>query len=105
MHPSEGCPEEKAMTRNCTHCQAPFSGRDLAKAESKEMEHERKLRGLHGVRFLYYTCARCGRDDIFVEVYPMPGETSEQLHQRREELEATARQLTADRVEVVVTQK
>jgi hypothetical protein len=69
------------------------------------MEAERKALGLQGILFRYYTCSRCGQADIFVDLRPLPGETDADFHQRRDELEATLRQLHADRVDIVVVKK
>ncbi len=91
--------------RECSHCHKPLSPQELAKEESKGMETERKALGLQGVRFLYYNCAGCGYADIFVDVHPVEGEPVEAFRERRQELESAVRQLHAERVEVVVTEK
>lgn len=90
------------MQRHCAHCQQALTPRDFHKEESKDMERERKARGLDGMRFLYYACSQCGHTDIFVELHHLPEETDEAFQQRRQELEATARQLHAEGSEVVV---
>ena len=91
--------------RECSHCHKSLSPQELAKEESKGMEAERKALGLQGVRFLYYNCAGCGYADIFVDVHPVLGEPAAAFRQRRQELESAVRQLHAERVEVVVTEK
>jgi len=91
--------------RECSHCHKPLSPQELAREESAGMEAERKALGLQGVRFLYYNCTGCGYADIFVDIHPLEGETHDAFRQRRRELETTVRQLHADRVEVVVTEK
>lgn len=90
------------MLRNYAHCYRPFEPQDLARAESKGMEAERKALGLQGVLFRYYVCPQCGYADIFVDVRPLPGEPAEAFQDRWDELEATVRQLHADQVEVVL---
>lgn len=91
--------------RKCSHCHKPLTPEELAREESKGMEAERIALGLQGVRFLYYNCSECGYADIFVDVHPMIGETVERFRQRREELESAVRQLHAERVEIVVTDR
>jgi hypothetical protein len=93
------------VIRECTSCHKPFTPQELAREESKGMEAERKALGLGGILFRYYTCARCGQADIFVDVRPTRGESDEDFRRRRGELEATVRQLHADRVDVVVVPK
>ena len=91
--------------RECSHCHKPLSPQELAREESQGMEAERKALGLQGVRFLYYNCNGCGYADIFVDIHPVVGETRDAFRQRRWELESTVRQLHAERVEVVLTEK
>ncbi len=92
------------MQRQCTQCHRPFTARDLAREESRGMEAERKSLGLQGVLFRYYNCPQCGHADIFVDLRPLPGEAPEDFRQRRDELEATVRQLQGERVEVVLNE-
>jgi hypothetical protein len=66
------------------------------------MESERKAAGLAGVRFLYYHCSTCLKDDIFVDVLPRPGESEEDFRVRRSAMEDAARAMHSDQVEVVV---
>ena len=91
--------------RQCSHCHKPLTPQELVKDISTGMELERKALGLEGVRFLYYTCSGCGYADIFVDVHAIEGEAAEQFQQRRRELDAAVRQLHAERVEVIVTNK
>ncbi len=93
------------MVRVCSHCREPFTSRDLARSVSRDLEHERKAQGVRGVHFVYYACPHCGYADIFVDLLPLQGETPEQYRQRREEMEATARQLQGEQVEVVVNER
>jgi hypothetical protein len=91
--------------RECSHCHKPLSPQELAREESAGMEAERKALGLQGVRFLYYNCTGCGYADIFVDIHPVEGETPDVFRHRRRELETTVRQLHAERVEVILTEK
>ncbi|HVK10148.1 MAG TPA: hypothetical protein VM597_15375 [Gemmataceae bacterium] len=92
------------MDRECTRCRRPFVAADLCRDESKGMEAERKAAGLAGVRFLYYHCPGCDTDDIFVDVLPLEGETTDDYLRRRDALEATVRELhdTTGKAEAVV---
>jgi hypothetical protein len=90
------------MRRECTRCQRPFIPTDLAKEESKGMEAQRKAAGLEGVRFLYYRCPVCEKDDIFVDVLPRPDETPEKYRVRKDAMEDAARTMHSEQVEVVV---
>ena len=91
--------------RECSHCHKPLTAQELAREESKGMEAERKALGLQGVRFMYYNCTGCGYADIFVDVHPIKDEPTDSFRERRRQLESTVRQLHADRVEVVLTEK
>jgi hypothetical protein len=93
------------MMRTCSHCQRPFTPQDLSKEESKGMEAERKALGLQGVLFRYYTCPACHYADIFLDVTRLKGETEDDYRRRRAELEATARNLHSERVEVVIDER
>jgi hypothetical protein len=92
----------KHMHRECTRCRRQFGPPDLAKEESKGMETGRKAAGLEGVRFLYYRCPVCEKDDIFVDVLPRPDETPEKYRERRDAMEDVARAMHSEQVEVVV---
>jgi hypothetical protein len=91
------------MKRECTSCRRSFVPVDLAREESRGMESQRKAAGLQGVRFLYYHCPGCGSNDIFVDVLPREGESSEEFETRRAAMEEAARALHADQLDVVVT--
>jgi hypothetical protein len=93
------------MQRQCTHCDRPFTAKDLVKELSKGMEAERKASGLAGVLFRYYSCPACGHADIFVDVNPLPREGPEDLLRRRQALEEAARGLHGEQVEVVLCDK
>lgn len=91
------------MMRLCSQCGKEFTPQELDREDSKGMESERKARGLEGVLFRYYTCSACGRADIFVDVLPLEGESEGEFRRRKEELEATLKQLEGEGVEVVVS--
>jgi hypothetical protein len=93
------------MMRCCTNCQATFSPQDLDREESKEMEADRKAQGLQGILFRRYRCSHCGFENIFVDLLPLPGETAEEFQRRKDDLEATARELQAEKTAVVVQEK
>ena len=90
------------MHRDCTRCRRPFGPADLSRADSKNMEHDRKAAGLTGVRFLYYRCPGCGADDIFVDILPLPGESEDEYRGRQAAMEGVVRGLHDDRVDAVV---
>jgi hypothetical protein len=93
------------MQRFCAHCHREFTREDFVKEQSRGMEAERRAYGLQGVRFLYYRCPACGFADIFVDIHPLAGESAEEFRQRRESLEAAARRVHADDVEIVVAER
>lgn len=93
------------MMRECVHCHQKFLPVDLAKEVSKEIEHDRKAAGVQGVLFRCYMCSHCGQENLFVDLHPIPGETPEEFHCRRDDLEATIRQSPQAGVEVAVTVK
>jgi hypothetical protein len=64
------------------------------------MEAERQDQGLEGMQFLYYRCSACGRASIFVDVYPLTGESDEAFHRREDELEAAVKPLHDEWVDV-----
>ena len=90
------------MHRECTRCKRPFVPADLRREESKNMLAERKAAGLDGVRFLYYHCAECGMNDIFVDIVPRESESDEDYQERRDTMESVVRGLHADGVDAVV---
>ena len=90
------------MKRNCTRCDRPFAPGDFAREESRGMESERKEAGLVGVRFLYYRCAGCGVEDIFIDILPREGESPEDYATRYAAMLAAARNLHTEKTDVVV---
>jgi hypothetical protein len=91
------------MMRQCTRCGRAFAPGDLARDESRGMESERKEVGLLGVRFLYYRCAGCAAEDIFIDVLPRDGESAADYATRHAAMLAAARGLHAEKTDVVVT--
>lgn len=90
------------MQRECTHCQRPFTAGDLVRDESRNMESERKAAGLTGVRFVYYHCPACGKNDIFVDILPLHDEPAEAFQSRRKDMESVVQQLHTDETDAVV---
>jgi hypothetical protein len=76
------------MLQKCSHCQKDLTPQEWARDESEAMEAERHEQGVEGMRFRYYTCSACGRASIFVDVYPLAGESDEEFHRRWDVLEA-----------------
>jgi len=93
------------MLRECSHCHRPFTAQDFVKEESRNMEADRKALGLEGVRCLYYTCPACGYADLFLDLLHRDGETTEQFEERRAGLESAVKQVHAEQVEVVLTER
>ena len=79
------------MRRNCIRCERGFAPSDLCRAQSREMESQRKAAGLRGFRFLNYRCSACGLDNIFVEVMSLEEEPISQVEYRRKIMERIAR--------------
>ena len=90
------------MMRSCSHCGKEFTPQELSREDTKGLEAERKALGLEGVLFRYYTCSACGYADIFVDIHPLEGESEEAFGRRRDELEATLKQMEGEGVEIVV---
>jgi len=59
-------------------------------------------RGVEGVAFRIYTCPRCQKDDLFVDVCPLPGESIDAFHQRKRDLERLIEELPSSDADVVV---
>ena len=69
------------------------------------MEADRRALGLQGVRFLSYACPECGYDDIFVDLHPLQGESLEDFHRRRGELETAVREFHGKMVQAVLCER
>jgi hypothetical protein len=90
----------------CDECQCVLSDAHLLHQENKKMEAARRAYGLDGLRFHYFNCPRCGHDNVFLALTPVPGETNEDLKARRAHLESTIRSVKGHRTSVrVVTPK
>jgi hypothetical protein len=74
----------------------------LAREESRGLESERKEAGLVGVRFLYYRCAGCEGEDIFIDIVPREGESPEDYATRYVAMLAAARNMHTEKTDVVV---
>jgi hypothetical protein len=90
--------------RKCSHCGKNYTPQELASEESKGMEADRKAVGLGGVLFRYYCCSACGHGDIFIDIHPLPGESDEDFR-RRDELEATVREVHAEGVAISLVER
>jgi hypothetical protein len=93
------------MFRQCSHCGRPFTAPDLCKDVTKNLEARRMASGVDGVVFRVYACAACAKDDVFVDVSPLPGESDEAFRQRKEELEALVKDLPRGDADVVLAQR
>jgi hypothetical protein len=93
------------MNRRCSHCGRIFTRNDFVREESRSLEADRKAARLQGVHFFDYRCPACGNEDVFIDVVRLDGESSEAFEARKAELEATARGVWADRLEVVVVER
>ena len=90
------------MHRDCTHCRCPLTTDAFVREASENMEAERKAAGLEGIRFVYYHCAGCAADSIFVDILPRDGELVEDYEGRRGAMEAVVRGMHAGAVAAVV---
>ena len=93
------------MHRECLQCHRAFTAQDFVKADTLEMETERKALGLQGVRFLYYSCPACSHADIFLDIHHLENETAEAFERRRADLEAAVRQVRGDNMAAVITER
>ncbi len=93
------------MHRFCTQCYREFTPAEFVKEESRGMEAERRAHNLEGVRFLYYHCPECGCADIFVDIHPLQGEGLEAFRERKQALQAAARRIHAEHVDVVLLER
>jgi hypothetical protein len=97
--------KDSLMMRDCLNCHRPFTPADLSRDVSKGIEADRKAQGVQGVLFRCYTCAHCGHENLFVDLYPLQGETPEEFNRRRDELEKTIRQSAQPEVDVALIEK
>ena len=87
----------------CCACQTKLGRVDVLEEQSREMEAARRALGLEGIHFRYYCCPRCGHDNVFLVLTPLPGETHQELGERKSALAAEVGSVTAWRTTVVVT--
>jgi hypothetical protein len=86
----------------CSHCQRRLTDDDLLQTESRSMEAARIAAGLEGLCFRYYTCPRCGFDHVFLEIVPLPEETPQDLHARKQEMAHAVQEVSALRTAVMI---
>jgi DNA-directed RNA polymerase subunit RPC12/RpoP len=93
------------MFRQCSRCGQPFTAHDLCKDISKTVEAQRLAGGVEGVAFRVYTCPRCEKDDLFVDVTPLPGESIEAFHQRKEQVESLIHEIPPSDADIVIAER
>lgn len=93
------------MQRECRHCHKHFTPGELVKDVSKGIEAARKQYGVEGVHFRCYACSHCGKDNLFVDVQPICGESDESYRKRKAEVEAAVGEVQPQGAEVVLTAK
>jgi hypothetical protein len=93
------------MNRQCSRCGRIFTRTDFVKEESRNLEAERKAARLQGVHFFDYRCPACGNEDLFLDVVRLDEESAEAFEARKAELEATARGVRAERLDIVVVER
>jgi hypothetical protein len=89
----------------CVSCHRSLGQADLLDGESQFMEAARLSMGLDGVCFRYYTCPRCGHDNVFLEVAPLPGETGEDFRGRKAALARDVQEVRALRTTILVVEQ
>jgi CRISPR/Cas system-associated protein Cas10 (large subunit of type III CRISPR-Cas system) len=93
------------MNRECSRCRRTFTRDDFLREESRSLEADRKAARLQGVHFFDYRCPACGNEDVFLDVVRLDGESAERFEAHKAELEATARRVRDERLEVVVVKR
>ena len=88
--------------RDCTRCRRTFTLDDLSREETGNLEAQRRVHGLEGIKFVYFRCPACGMDDIFVAILPLETEFAEDYEARRDAMEKVVRGLHDDNVAAVV---
>jgi hypothetical protein len=91
--------------RKCIQCECRLGRDDLLRKESRGMEAARVSMGLDGLFFRYYCCPRCGRDHVFLEVIPLPGEAGSELAIRKESLRQMVAEIRRYRTTFVVAER
>jgi hypothetical protein len=93
------------MMRECLHCHRPFLPTDLDKDISREIEGNRKSSGISGILFRCYACSHCGKENLFVDLHPLDGETPDELKHRRDELDGLIRQSPQPGVRIALVER
>ena len=93
------------MNRQCSRCGRIFTRDDFLREESRSLEADRKAARLQGVHFFDYRCPACGNEDVFLDVVRLDGESAEEFEARKAGLEAMARGVRAERLDVVVVDR
>jgi hypothetical protein len=93
------------MNRQCSRCRRTFTRGDFVREESRNLEADRKEAQLQGVHFFDYRCPACGNEDVFLDVVRLDGEPAEEFEARKAELEAAARRVRAERLEIIVVER
>jgi hypothetical protein len=78
---------------------------ELRKDESRGLEAQRKVLGLHGVLFRCYDCSQCRTAHIFVDIHQLDHESAEDYQARRDELEDAIRHAHGPAAEVVLVER
>ena len=91
--------------RKCIQCECRLGRDDLLKRESRGMEAARVSMGLDGLFFRYYSCPRCGRDHVFLEVVPLPGEADTEVASRKESLRQMVAEMQRYRTTFIVAEQ
>jgi hypothetical protein len=97
--------EATIMNRQCSRCRRTFTRKDFIREESRNLEADRKQARLDGVHCFDYRCPACGKEDVFLDVVRLDGESGEAFNARKAELEATAGRIRAERLGVVVVER
>ena len=61
--------------------------------------------GVEGLLFRVYICSHCSKEDLFVDVCHMPGESEEGYHRRKEDLEQLIEQIPKGDADVVLAER
>jgi hypothetical protein len=60
---------------------------------------------LEGIRFHYDSCPRCGHDHVFLEMALLPGESRQDLDERKETLTRTVAEVRRYRTSIIVAER
>jgi ribosomal protein S27E len=93
------------MNRQCSRCGRIFTRSDFVREESRALEADRRAAQLQGVHFFDYRCPECRNEDVFLDVVRLEGESAAAYEARKAELEAKAREVRAEQLDVVVVER